>query len=116
MQLQQQQAAGAQQLQAQQAAGAMSVQQMQMGGAAQQQQMILQGEADKQAAEFGQLSTGVGMDYASLAGANSAYQGSLANQMSAMGMKSQMYGAQSQNNMFSTLANAASNVIKYDIG
>ena len=88
--LQQQQAAGAQQLQAQQAAGAMSVQQMQMGGAAQQQQMILQGEADKQAAEFGQLSTGVGMDYASLAGANSAYQGSLANQMSAMGMKADM--------------------------
>lgn len=107
MQLQQQQAAGAQQLQAQQAAGAMSVQQMQMGGAAQQQQMILQGEADRQAAQFGQLSTGVGMDYGMLAGANAAYQSSLANQMSAMGMKADMYGAQSQNNMFNTLVDAA---------
>ena len=40
------------------------------------------------------------MDYAALAGANQAYQGSLANQMSSMGMKADMYGAQSQNNMF----------------
>ena len=78
-----------------------------MGGAAQQKAMIMQGAADVQAAEAGQMSTLLGMDYGMLAGANQAYQGSLANQMSAMGMKANMYGAQSQNNMFNTLANTA---------
>jgi hypothetical protein len=107
MQLQQMQATGAQQLQGQKAAGAMAVQQMQMAGADKQQQMIMQGAADVQAAEAGQQATLLGMDYAALAGANQAYQGSLANQMSAMGMKADMYGAQSQNNMFNTLANTA---------
>ena len=96
MQLQQMQASGAQQLQSQQAAGAMTVQQMQM-----------QGAADVQAAQAAQQSTLLGMDYAALAGANQAYQQSVANQMSGMGMKADMYGAQSQNNMFSTLTNAA---------
>tara|TARA_R100000781_G_scaffold114599_1_gene85840 strand:- start:344 stop:1621 length:1278 start_codon:yes stop_codon:yes gene_type:complete len=108
MQLQQQRAAGAQQLQAQQAAGAMQQQQMQMAGAAQQQQMILEGEAARQAAEFGRESTLLGMDYGLLAGANQAEQMAMANQMSAMGMKADMYGAQSQNNMFSQLTEAAS--------
>lgn len=107
MQLQQQQAAGAQQLQGQQAAGAMAVQQMQMAGADKQQQMIMQGAADVQAAQAAQQSTLLGMDYAALAGANQSYQQSLANQMSGMGMKADMYGAQSQNNMFSTLVDAA---------
>ncbi len=106
MQLQQMQASGAQQLQGQQAAGAMAVQQMQMAGADKQQQMIMQGAADVQAAEAGQQATLLGMDYASLAGANQAYQGSLANQMNAMGMKANMYGSRSQNNMFNTLLNA----------
>ena len=110
MQLQQAERAGAAQLQTQQAAGAMAQQQMQMQGAAQQQAMILQGEADKQAAEFGRESTLLGMDYAQLAGANQAYQQSLANQMSGMGMKANMYGAQSQNNMFSTLAGTAASL------
>ena len=107
MQLQQAERAGAAQLQGQQAAGAMNVQQMQMGGAAQQQAMIMQGAADVQAAEAGQMSTLLGMDYAMLAGANQAYQGSLANQMSGMGMEANMHGAQSQNNMFNTLTNTA---------
>ena len=110
MQLQQAERAGAAQLQTQQAAGAMAQQQMQMQGAAQQQAMILQGEADRQAAEFGRESTLLGMDYAQLAGANQAYQQSLANQMSGMGMKADMYGAQAQNNMFSTLMDAGSRV------
>ena len=110
MQLQQAERAGAAQLQTQQAAGAMAQQQMQMQGAAQQQAMILQGEADRQAAEFGRESTLLGMDYAQLAGANQAYQQSLANQMSGMGMKADMYGAQSQNNMFSTLAGTAASL------
>ena len=88
----------------------MAQQQMQMQGAAQQQAMILQGEADRQAAEFGRESTLLGMDYAQLAGANQAYQQSLANQMSGMGMKADMYGAQAQNNMFSTLAGTAASL------
>jgi len=112
----------------------MQLQQMEMAGASEQQKMILagqaqaqqlgvsqinqqaqgqwaadmaqmQGAADVQAAEAGQQATLLGMDYAALAGANAAYQGSLANQMSAMGMKADMYGAQSQNNMFSNLTN-----------
>ena len=107
MQLQQAERAGAAQLQGQQAAGAMATQQMEMGGAAQQQQMILEGAAAQQAAQAGQQATLLGMDYGALAGANQAYQGSLANQMSAMGMKADMYGAQSQNNMFSQLTDAA---------
>ena len=107
MQLQQQQAAGAQQLQGQQAAGTMAVQQMQMAGADKQQQMIMQGAADVQAAQAAQQSTLLGMDYAALAGANAGYQSSLSNQMSGMGMKADMYGAQSQNNMFSQLTDAA---------
>ena len=107
MQLQQAERAGAAQLQGQQAAGAMATQQMQMGGAAQQQQMILEGAAAQQAAQAGQQATLLGMDYAQLAGANQAYQGSLANQMSAMGMKADMYGSQSQNSMFNTLSNVA---------
>ena len=107
MQLQQAERAGAAQLQGQQAAGAMATQQIEMGGAAQQQQMILEGAAAQQAAQAGQQATLLGMDYGALAGANQAYQGSLANQMSAMGMKADMYGAQSQNNMFSQLTDAA---------
>ena len=107
MQLQQAERAGAAQLQGQQAAGAMATQQMQMGGAAQQQQMILEGAAAQQAAQAGQQATLLGMDYAQLAGANQGYQQSLANQMSGMGMEVNMFGAQSQNNMFSTLADTA---------
>ena len=110
MQLQQQRAAGAQQLQSQQAAGAMQQQQMQMAGAAQQQQMRLEGEAARQAAEFGRESTLLGMDYGLLAGANQAEQMALSNQMSAMGMKADMYGAQSQNNMFGNLLQAGATV------
>jgi|TARA_R110002072_G_scaffold5429_1_gene34982 hypothetical protein len=91
----------------------MQLQQMQMAGADKQQQMIMQGAADVQAAEAGQQATLLGMDYAALAGANQAYQGSLANQMSAMGMKADMYGSQSQNNMFSQLTDAAAAVSGY---
>jgi len=73
-------------------------------------QMERQGQASVQAAEAGRQSTLLGMDYGTLAGANQAYQGSLSNQMSGMGMKADMYGAQSQNNMFSTLVDAGSRV------
>ena len=115
MQLQQAERAGAAQLQSQQAAGAMATQQMQMGGAAQQQGMILEGAAAQQAAQAGQQATLLGMDYGAMAGANAAYQGSLANQMSAMGMKADMYGAQSQNSMFNTLADTAGDIFSYDL-
>ena len=74
------------------------------------QQLTAQGSAAVQAAEAGQQSTLLGMDYGALAGANQAYQGSLANQMSGMGMKADMYGAQSQNNMFSTLLDVGAQV------
>jgi hypothetical protein len=111
MAIQQAERAGAAQLQGQQAAGAMAVQQMQMAGADKQQQMIMQGAADVQAAQAAQQSTLLGMDYAALAGANQSYQQSLANQMSGTGMKADMYGAQSQNNMFSTLTGAAATAI-----
>ena len=97
------------------AQGAMQTQQMQMSGAAQQQQMILEGGAMQQAAEAQQQSTLLGMDYGLLAGANQAYQGALANQMAGMGMKADMYGAQSRNNMFSTLVDAGSNMFSFDI-
>ena len=73
-------------------------------------QMERQGQASVQAAEAGRQSTLLGMDYGALAGANQAYQGSLANQMSGMGMKADMYGAQAQNNMFSTLVDAGAQV------
>jgi len=68
--------------------------------------MEREGQASVQAAEAGRQSTLLGMDYGALAGANQSYQRSLANQMSGMGMKADMYGAQAQNNMFSTLVNA----------
>ena len=103
MQLQQLQATGAQQLQGQQAAGAMAQQQMQMGGAAQQQAMVLEGAAAQQAAQAGQQATLLGMDYGMLAGANAAQQQAMANQMSAMGMRADMYGSQAANNPFSQI-------------
>ena len=73
-------------------------------------QMEREGQASVQAAEAGRQSTLLGMDYGALAGANQAYQGSLSNQMSGMGMKADMYGAQAQNNMFSTLVDAGAQV------
>tara|TARA_R110000737_G_scaffold69396_2_gene97886 strand:+ start:67 stop:765 length:699 start_codon:yes stop_codon:yes gene_type:complete len=74
------------------------------------------GQAAVQAAEAGRQSTLLGMDYGTLAGANQAYQGSLANQMSGMGMKADMYGAQAQNNMFSTLVGAGAQVASGYLG
>ena len=79
-------------------------------------QMEREGQAAVQAAEAGKQSTLLGMDYGALAGANQAYQGSLANQMSGMGMKADMYGAQSQNNMFSTLVDAGAQVASAYVG
>ena len=73
------------------------------------------GQAAVQAAEAGRQSTLLGMDYGTLAGANQAYQGSLANQMSGMGMKADMYGAQSQNNMFGQLVEGATAAAKVKI-
>jgi len=73
-------------------------------------QMEREGQASVQAAEAGRQSTLLGMDYGALAGANQAYQGSLSNQMSGMGMKADVYGAQSQNNMFSTLVGVGAQV------
>ena len=79
-------------------------------------QMQREGQASVQAAEAGRQSTLLGMDYGALAGANQAYQGSLANQMSGMGMKADMYGAQAQNNMFSTLVGAGAQVASGYLG
>jgi len=79
-------------------------------------QMEREGQAAVQAAEAGKQSTLLGMDYGALAGANQGYQGSLANQMSGMGMEADMYGAQSQNNMFSTLVGAGAQVASGYLG
>lgn len=137
---QQMAAQGAMQAQNMQMQGAAQQQQMQMAGASEQQKMILaglanaqqlgvsqaniqaqgqqyadnqimEGAAAVQAAQAQQQATFLGMDYGALAGANQAYQGSLANQMSGMGMNADMYGAQSQNNMFNTLAGAAGSYV-----
>tara|TARA_R110000787_G_scaffold16779_1_gene52645 strand:+ start:462 stop:1187 length:726 start_codon:yes stop_codon:yes gene_type:complete len=70
------------------------------------QQSAADGSAAVQAAEAGQQATLLGMDYGALAGANAGYQGALSNQMSGMGMKADMYGAQSQNNMFDKVGDA----------
>ena len=125
MQLQQAERAGAMQVQQMQMAGASEQQKMMLAGAAQAQQLgvsqlnlqaqgqyaadmaVMEGAAAVQAAEAGQLSTLLGMDYGMLAGANQSYQAGLANQMAAMGMKADMYGSQSQNSMFNTLSNVA---------
>ena len=106
MQLQQMEIAGAQQARAM----GVSRENLVAQGAFQADMAQRQGAADVQAAEFGRQSTLLGMDYGELAGANQAYQQSLANQMSGMGMKADMYGAQSQNNMFSTLAGTAASL------
>ena len=127
MQLQQAERAGAMQVQQMQMAGASEQQKMMLAGAAQAQQLgvsqlnlqaqgqyaadmaVMEGAAAVQAAEAGQLSTLLGMDYGMLAGANQSYQAGLANQMAAMGMKADMYGSQSQNSMFNQLGTMASN-------
>jgi hypothetical protein len=72
----------------------------------QNQIMSVKGEASVQAAEASKQATLLGMDYGSLAGVNQGYQGALANQMSGMGMKVDMYGAQAQNSMFNKLIEA----------
>jgi len=75
-----------------------------------------EGQAAIQTAQAGRQSTLLGMDYGALAGANQAQQAALSNQMSGMGMKADMYGSQSQNNMFSQLTDAASKFVKpYDL-
>ena len=111
--------------------GAAQLQSVQFQGATQAQQLSAQaeqlqakggfmadmaereGEAALQAANYGKLSTGLGMDYGLLAGANTAYQGSLANQMSAMGMEVEAHGSQAQGSMslFGDLAKTAA--VKY---
>jgi|TARA_R110002073_G_scaffold316072_1_gene488837 hypothetical protein len=82
------------------------IDQLQRGTGMQLQQVMTQGAADVQAAQAAQQSTLLGMDYGALAGANAGYQGALSNQMSGMGMKADMYGAQSQNNMFDKVGDA----------
>ena len=139
MQQQQMQMSGASEQQRMRLGGAASLQQMQLGGAerlqglqlssaerarglgvdrenlgAQGQWMsdmaVMEGDAAVQAAQAGQQATLLGMDYGALAGANSAYQGALGNQMSGMGMKADMYGSQSSNNMFGQLVEGATAV------
>ena len=53
-----------------------------------------QGQAALQQAEFGRESTLLGVEFGLAAGANQVLQQAMANQMSAKGMQSQMYGAQ----------------------
>ena len=117
----------------------MQLQQMEMAGASEQQRMMLAGQAQAQqlgvsqanvqaqgqwaaemaqmegaaavqAAECGRESTLLGMDYGLVAGANAAEQQALANQMSAMGMKVDMYGQQAANNPFSQILSAGAQV------
>ena len=128
MQLQQAQAAGAMQQQQMQMAGASEQQRMILGGAAQAQQLgvsqaniqaqgqwaadmaQMEGAAAQQAAQASQQATLLGMDYGALAGANQGYQQSLANQMSAMGMKVDMHGQQAANNPFSQILSAGTSL------
>ena len=77
-------------------AASMQLDQMERQGAAQQQQMIMQGDAMVQSAEFGRESTMLASEYGVLTGTGSGMQGAMQNQMSAMGMQAQMYGAQAQ--------------------
>ena len=107
MQLQQMEIAGAQQARGM----GVSRENLIAQGAWQADVAQREGAAAQQAAQAGQQATVLGMDYGAMAGANAAYQGSLANQMSAMGMKADMYGAQSQNSMFNTLTNAAATAV-----
>jgi hypothetical protein len=105
------QGAGQQQQQIQQ--GAFNAQQLgvsqinqQAAGQWQADMMGMQGDAAVQAANYGQLSTGLGMDYGMLAGANAGVQGAYANQMSGMGMEVGMWGQQAANNPFSQILDA----------
>jgi hypothetical protein len=124
MQQQNMQMSGAMQAQNMQMQGAAAQQAMIMGGADTQQQLILQGQqtavnqgisqgniqaqgqgvidmqiaqgnADVQAAQFGQQSTLLGLEYGALAGANEGLSSAMGNQMSALGMKADAYGSQS---------------------
>ena len=136
MAVQQAERAGAMQQQQMQMKGPAHTKAMQLAGASEQQKMMLAGQASAQqlgvsqanlqaqgqqfadtqrmqgaaavqAAEAGKQATLLGMDYGAMAGANEAYQMSLSNQMSAMGMKADMYGSQSRNNMFSQITDFA---------
>ena len=126
MQQQNMQMSGAMQAQNMQMQGAAAQQAMIMGGADTQQQLVLQGQqtavnqgisqgniqaqgqgnidmaiaqgnADVQAAQFGQQSTLLGLEYGALAGANEGLSSAMGNQMSALGMKADAYGSQSAN-------------------
>jgi hypothetical protein len=117
--------------------GAAAQQAMVLGGADTQQQMILQGQqtavnqgisqgniqaqgqgnidmaiaqgnADVQAAQFGQQSTLLGMEYGALAGANQGVSQAMGNQMSAYGMQANMHGANAGNSLGGNILNAAS--------
>ena len=97
---------GAAQLQGLQFQGAMQAQQLsaqaeqlQAKGGFMADMAEREGEAAVQQAQYGQLATGLGMDYGMLAGANQGYQNALANQMSSMGMTANMYGSQAQGSM-----------------
>ena len=99
------------------AQGAMEVQQLQIQGEEQaralgisREELIAQGgfqtdvmqregAAAVQAAEFGRESTLLGAEYGLLAGTSAGLQGAMSNQMSALGMQSQMYGQQAQAQM-----------------
>ena len=116
-QQQQLQMQGAAALQGMQFQGAQNLQNLQFQGATQAQQLgiaqqnliaqgqgaidmsIAEGAAGVQAAEFGQLGTILGMEMGQMAGLQGAYQGAVGNQMSGMGMQSEMYGSQASGTM-----------------
>jgi len=126
---------GAATQQAQVLAGAQTLQNQQIAGASEQQNLILggqqtavnqginqtniqaqgqgvidmqiaQGNANVQAAEFGQLSTGLGLDYAQLAGANAGLSAAKGNQMSAYGMSANMANSAANNSLGGKLISA----------
>ena len=68
-----------------------------------------QGAAAVQQAEFGQLSSILGMEMAQLAGLQGAFTGATANQMAGMGSMSEMFGSQAaaQQAMWSNAASTA---------
>tara|TARA_R100000329_G_scaffold111600_1_gene91658 strand:- start:423 stop:1241 length:819 start_codon:yes stop_codon:yes gene_type:complete len=109
-------ARGAQQVQQMELAGAeraralgVSAERLRAQGGFKADVLRQQGAAAVQQAQFGRESTLLGIDYGLLAGANQAEQQAMANQMSALGMQSQMYGAQAAAGaqMFSSIVGAA---------
>jgi len=89
---------------------------IQAGGQGVVDMQIAQGNADVQAAEYGQLATGLGMDYGLLAGANQGLQNAMGNQMSGLGNEANMYGSNAANSIGGQFLQAGATVAAGALG